>query len=86
MFKCYQGLHYTRSKVGFRLYSGYWRRLFKRIETQYVMCVINRIQENQFIKELFLSIYVAYQIYQVYPSMTLDFYSYSKLSKLILSS
>ena len=56
------------------------------METQYVMCVINRIQENQFIKELFLSIYVAYQIYQVYPSMTLDFYFYSKLSKLILSS
>ena len=29
---------------------------------------------------------VYYQIYQVNPSMTLDFYSYSKLTKLILSS
>ena len=54
--------------------------------TQYEMCATNRIQDNQFIKECVLKWLCCLSDYQVYPSMTLDFYSYSKLSKLILSS
>ena len=55
---------------------------------QYVMGVIKRIQENQIYKGiLFLNgLCCLSQIYQVNPSMTLDFYSYSTLTKLILSS
>ena len=74
---------------GVRLDLGFTRNTggdYSKDWNQYVICAINRIQDNQFIKECVLKWLCCLSDYQVYPSMTLDFYSYSKLSKLILSS
>ena len=60
------GLGYTQD-TGFKLLKG-----LKSIRN---VCAINRIQENQFIKECVLKLLCCLSDYQVYLSMTLDFYS-----------
>ena len=75
-------------RLGLGLTQDTGRRLFERMDSSIRKgCNQKNTGEPNLYRNLFLnSLCCLSQIYQVNPSMTLDFCSYSKLTKPILSS